>query len=202
VSKTFGRVSLFVAEIVEKVSLAVYTLTRLRDDPARANGHRTLTHTLPFAVGMGALTTWACTAGSKWAVMAVLFLTLGLALRGLFHKAAQSLGWIPITLLAAAAAYGTYLYLPADRGYPLLGVAVGVGCVVHLLGDLITRAGVPIFWPLPTGRRLWRMVGMPNALALTAGGRFETVLRGAFTLVSLAAVAALAYPGLLDRLTA
>lgn len=199
VAKTFGRVSLFVAEVVEKVSLAIYTLTRMRNDPERNNGHRTFTHTLPFAAGMGALTTWACTAGGVWAVIAVLFLMLGLAMRGLFHTFAQKLGWIPITLISAGAAYGTWYYLSPDRGYPLLGIAVGVGCVVHLFGDIITRAGVPIFWPLPTGRRMWRMVGVPDPLALTVGGRVETlVLRSAFTLVSLAAVAGLAAPALLE----
>jgi membrane-bound metal-dependent hydrolase YbcI (DUF457 family) len=201
VAKAFGRVSLFVAELVEKASLAVYSLTRLRNDPERDNGHRTLTHTLPFAVGMGALTTWACTAGGKWAVMGILFLMLGLAVRGLLHTFAEKAGWIIVTALAAGAAYATYLYLPAGRGYPLLGVAVGVGCVVHLLGDVVTSAGVPILWPLPTGRRLWRMVRAPRMLALTVGGRLETVvLRGAFTLVSLAAVLALAAPTLLERL--
>ena len=55
-------------------------------------------------------------------------------------------------------------------------------------------------WPLPTGRRLWRMVGVPDSLALTVGGKMETVvLRGAFTLVSLAAAVALAAPGILER---
>lgn len=195
VAKTFGRVSLFVAEVVEKASLGIYSLTRMRDDPPRENGHRTFTHTLPFAAGMGALTMWACTAGGKWAAMGVLFLMMGLALRGLFHTFAEKAGWIIITVLSAAAAYGAYLYLPAGRGYPLLGIAITVGCVMHLFGDFITRAGVPIFWPLPTGRRLWRMVGVPNALSVSVGGRVETILvRGVFTVVSLAAVAALAAP--------
>jgi membrane-bound metal-dependent hydrolase YbcI (DUF457 family) len=199
VAHTFGRVSLAVAEVVEKFSLVVYKLTRLKRDPDRANGHRTLTHTLPFAAGMGALTTWACGAGGKWAVLGVLFLMLGLALRGLAHTVAEKLGWIPITILSAAAAYGTYLYLPAGRGYPLLGVAVGVGCVVHLLGDIITREGVPILWPIPTGRRLWRMVGVPNVLAVEVGGRAEAILRGAFTVVSVGAALALVAPTVLDR---
>ncbi len=201
VANTFGRLSLFVAEVVEKASLAVYKLTRLKHDPERENGHRTLTHTLPFAAGMGALTTWACGAGGKWAVLGILFLMLGLALRGLFHTFAAKAGWIPITLLSGAAAYGTNVYLPAGRGYPLLGVAVGIGCVVHLLGDVITSAGAPILWPLPTGRRLWRMVGVPNIFAVSVGGKVETILlRGAFTLVAIAAVVGLALPAVLQRI--
>lgn len=200
VANAFGRVTLFVAEVMEKFSLAVYALTRMRDDPDRDNGHRTLTHTLPFAVGVGALTTWACGAGGAWAVVGILFVMLGLALRGLFHRWAQRAGWILITALAALAAYGTFLFLPADRGYPMLGVAVGVGCVVHLLGDVITSAGVPILWPIPTGRRLWRMIGVPNAVAVSVGGKVETiVLRGAFTIVAIAASVGLVGPTILAK---
>jgi membrane-bound metal-dependent hydrolase YbcI (DUF457 family) len=200
VANTFGRVSLFIAEVLEKFSLTVYRATKMKRDPDRDNGHRTLTHTIPFAVGIGWLTTAATGFGGKWAVIGILFFTLGLALRGLFHRWALRAGWILITALAVGAAYATFLYLPADRGYPMLGVAVGVGCFVHLLGDLITSAGVPILWPIPTGRRTWRMIGVPNALAIPVGGKVETVLlRGVFALVSIAAVVALVGTALLEK---
>ena len=45
VAHTFGVVSLFVVECVEKFSLGVYDLTKTRRDPRRHNGHRTFTHT-------------------------------------------------------------------------------------------------------------------------------------------------------------
>jgi membrane-bound metal-dependent hydrolase YbcI (DUF457 family) len=199
VAHTFGRASLFLAECLEKLSLGIYDMTRFKHDPKRHNGHRTFTHTLPFAILVGWLTTLGCTAGGKWAVMGILFFTLGLALRGIFHTWAARFGWIPITLISAGAAYGIYRYLPADRGYPLIGFAVGVGCVVHLLGDIVTREGVPILWPLPTGRRMWRMIGVPNAIAVKVGGRAEAFLRGAFALVSIAAAIALALPTILQR---
>jgi membrane-bound metal-dependent hydrolase YbcI (DUF457 family) len=200
VANTFGRLSLFAAEVIEKASLLVYRATRMRKDPRRENGHRTLTHTLPYAAGVGWLTTWACAQGGKWAVMGVLFLMLGLALRGVFHTWAVRAGWILITVLSGAAAYGTYLFLPADRGYPMLGFAVGVGCLVHLLGDMITSAGVPILWPLPLGRRMWRMIGVPNFAAVSVGGKVETiVLRGMFALVSIAAVGGLIAPTILEK---
>lgn len=201
VAHTFGRVSLFMAEVIEKFSHVIYSATRMRHDPHRHNGHRTLTHTIPFTVGVGWLTTWACWRGGKWAVLGILFFMLGLALRGLLGRGAERFGWIFITLVSAAAAYFTYLYLPPDRGYPMLGVAVGVGCFVHLMGDVVTSAGVPLLWPLPTGGgRMWRMFGVPNFLSVRVGGKVETVLlRGVFAIVCLAAAAALAGPGFLAR---
>jgi Predicted membrane-bound metal-dependent hydrolase (DUF457). len=54
-ARTFGVVSLFLAECVEKLSLGIYLLTRTKKDPRRRNGHRTFTHTLVFAILIGAL---------------------------------------------------------------------------------------------------------------------------------------------------
>ena len=200
VARTFGVFSLFVAEVVEKISLGVYHATRLRKDPDRQNGHRTLTHTLPFTALVGWGTTAACTRLGKWAVIGILFFMIGLALRGLFEAWAERAGWVVVTLVSAAAAYGTYLALPGDRGYPMLGLAVGVGCFVHLMGDIITSAGVPLLWPVPSRGRMWRMVAVPRSLALRVGGTVEVVvLRGAFTAVSILAVAGLVTPSLLAR---
>jgi hypothetical protein len=182
VAHTFGVFSLFVAEVIEKVSLGIYSATRMRHDPHRRNGHRTFAHF------------------GKWAVVGIIFVMAGMALRGLFDKWAERAGWLIVTLCAAAIAVFTAARLPGDRGYPLLGFAVGFGCVVHLLGDIITTAGVPILWPIPTGRRMWRMIGVPNGIAVKVGGKTETiVLRTAFTLVALLAIAALFAPQLLHR---
>jgi membrane-bound metal-dependent hydrolase YbcI (DUF457 family) len=200
VARTFGVVSLFIAEVMEKISLGVYHATKLSKDPDRENGHRTLTHTLPFTALVGWGTTALCTAYGKWAVIGILFFMIGLALRGLFDEWAKRAGWVIVTLLSASAAYLTYLYLPGDRGYPMLGLAVGVGCFVHILGDIITSAGVPILWPIPTGRRMWRMIGIPNAIAVEVGGTVEVViLRVAFTIVAILSAAGLAAPSLLRR---
>jgi len=202
VARTFGVLSLFVAEVIEKLSLAVYSLTRLKKDPDRVNGHRTLTHTLPFTVLVGWGTTALCTKFGKWAVIPILFLMMGLALRGLFHRWAERAGWLIVTLLSGGAAYYVFATLPADRGYPMLGLAVGVGCFTHLLGDIVTSAGVPILWPIPTGRRLWRMVGVPNMFALEVGGKVEVlVMRGLFVLVSMAAAWGLVGQDVVRRFT-
>jgi membrane-bound metal-dependent hydrolase YbcI (DUF457 family) len=200
IARTFGVASLFVAEVIEKLSLGVYHATRLSKDPDRENGHRTLTHTLPFTVLVGWGTTALCTAYGKWAVLGILFLMIGLALRGLFDEWAKRAGWVLVTGVSGIAAYFTYLHLPGDRGYPMLGFAVGVGCLVHLLGDIITSAGVPILWPIPTGRRMWRMIGLPNGIAVKVGGAVEVyLLRGAFMVVSLLSATGLLAPSVLRR---
>ena len=203
VAHTFGRVSMFVAEVVEKLSVGIYTATRLQHDPKRDNGHRTFTHTLPFTVLMGWGATYLCTQFGKWAVLSILFFTIGLAVRGVFEQWAKKAGWVITTLVSAAAAYYAFLNLDAGRGYPLLGFALGIGCFVHLMGDIITSAGVPILWPIPTGIKkiqMWRMIGVPNAISVEVGGKVEKfVLQGAFTIVSIASGMALVGNALLRK---
>nr|MDT0659702.1 metal-dependent hydrolase [Micromonospora sp. DSM 115978] len=200
VARTFGVFSLFIAEVIEKISLGVYHATKTGRDPQRTNGHRTLTHTIPFTVLVGWGTTALCAAYGKWAVIGILFFMIGLALRGLFDEWAKRAGWVIVTLVSAGAAYFTFLTLPGDRGYPMLGLAVGVGSFVHILGDMITRNGVPILWPIPIKRRMWTMISVPDAIAIKAGGRVEiVVLRVVFTVVSLLAAAGLLAPSLLRR---
>jgi membrane-bound metal-dependent hydrolase YbcI (DUF457 family) len=200
VARTFGVVSLFAAEVIEKVSLGVYYATKLSKDPRRNNGHRTLTHTIPFTVLVGWGTTWLGATYGKWAVIGILFFTIGLALRGLFDKWAERAGWVIVTLVSAAAAWFTFANLPGDRGYPLIGLAMGVGCFVHILGDMITRAGVPILWPIPIKRRMWMPIRLPSSIALRTGSKTETVLlRSIMTAVSVLAAIGLVAPSVLEK---
>ncbi|MER5459023.1 metal-dependent hydrolase [Micromonospora sp. NPDC002389] len=200
VARTFGVFSLFVAEVVEKISLGVYYATKLSRDPKRNNGHRTLTHTIPFTVLVGWGTTTLCVQYGKWAVIGILFFMIGLALRGLFDKWAARAGWVIVTLVSAGAAVFTAVNLPGDRGYPMIGLAVGVGSFVHILGDMITRAGVPILWPIPIKRRMWTPISLPDKIAMRAGGRTETVfVRTGLMVVSALAALGLVAPSVLEK---
>lgn len=202
VAHTFGVVSLFWAECLEKISLGVYNLTRRGGDPRRHNGHRTFTHTLIFNVALGAGTIALCARFGKWAVVGVLFVTFAMALRGLFETWAKRAGWIVVTLAAAAAAWGVHQTLPGGRGYPALGVAIGVGGIVHLLGDLLTDRGCPLFWPIPIKKRkLWHCVGVPDALAVKVGGKVEVLaLRTTFAAIAIIAGAVLLAPDVMRGL--
>jgi hypothetical protein len=47
---------------------------------------------------------------------------------------------------------------------------------------------------------MWRMIGIPNAIAVKVGGKVEVlVLRTAFTIISLLAIAGLIAPWALHR---
>jgi membrane-bound metal-dependent hydrolase YbcI (DUF457 family) len=82
----------------------------------------------------------------------------------------------------------------------MLGVALGVGGIVHLFGDMLTSHGCPILWPIPTGRRMWRYIGVPDAIATKVGGRVEVfVWRTVFVLIALVAAVGLFAPQLLHR---
>src|SRR5204862_6159272 len=127
----------------------VYGAARARREPRLRNGAGTCAHALPFSLGVGFGIFELCGHSGRWAVLGVLFVPVAMALRGLFEKWARRAGWLIVTLVAAGATSGAYALLPGNRGYPVLGVAIGVGGIVHLLGDMVTSHGCPILWPIP-----------------------------------------------------
>jgi membrane-bound metal-dependent hydrolase YbcI (DUF457 family) len=188
-ARVFGVVSLFIAECVEKMSLGIYLLTRSSKDPRRRNGHRTFTHTLVFAVLLGALLSFLAIRFGKPVVLGTLFFTIALAIRGVMAEWAKGRGWLVTTAVSLAVTVFAFAMLPAE-GYPLLGVAVGVGCLVHTLGDMITHHGCPLLWPIRIKGRAWYNVTLPGKLAVRAGGGFEraVLLPGLTVLACLAAL--------------
>jgi membrane-bound metal-dependent hydrolase YbcI (DUF457 family) len=200
VAHTFGVVSLFFAECVEKVSLGIYDLTKTRRDPRRHNGHRTFTHTLVFNVALGYGVFEALTHYGKTAVLITLFLTFAFALRGLFPGWSKRAGWIIVTAAAAYATWWADRHLPVHNAYPLLGIALGVGGIVHLLGDMITSHGCPTFWPMPLDKETWHCIGVPDDVAVKVGGKVEVyVLRTLFVVISVAAAIGLSGSWFVDQ---
>ncbi|MGW7319451.1 metal-dependent hydrolase [Streptomyces sp. NPDC054865] len=173
VARTFGPASAALSHLVDRVSTAVYNATRTAREAPRTGGHRTLTHTGVFAAALGGLVSTACGMLGKPAAVTVLFLLLGLAIRGLMGTWARRQGWAVTMLIAAAAAAAATLWLPEGRGYPILGLAVTVGSVTHCLGDMITKQGCPLAWPMVHRGKRWWEFAPPAALRIRAGGGFE-----------------------------
>jgi len=205
VVRAFGVVGEAVGHTMDGLALLVYNLTKSRKDPERHSGHRLLTHTAVFAVGLGVFTSLAAslpgtfvaggTTYSTGTAMALVIMwsCLHLSLFGLFErwtkKQRKKFGLIGVMLISGVLTLMTASALPAEtaRGqFWWLGLAVGSGAAVHCVGDAITRAGVPFVWPIPIGGRLWREIQLPSLLAIRAGGKFEcAALLPVLTLLTL-----------------
>lgn len=196
VARSFGFVSQIASEGINTVSAAFHGLTGTRRDGTRADGHRTLTHTLLFAVGLGVLVSSLVATFGKPAIIGTLFLTLGLAIRGLAGDWSKKQGWLAVSPSAALLSLIAWQTFPADTGSVSLGVAVTLGCVTHCIGDGITREGIPFLAPLVTvnGKRWWEFT-LPSLLRIRADGPFEKVVLLPALTIATVMLAVLAIPG-------
>lgn len=185
-ARSFGPVSQALAHLTERVSTTVYSLTRTRKDTQITNGHRTATHTLWFAFLAGAGTAALVSSFGKNAAIGVLFFMLGLALRGLAPDWSRKQDWLYVTGLSLALAVVVWFALPASVSSTALGAAVATGVVVHLLGDMITKRGVPLLGGIVRiGGKRWRNFRLPGLLRIRAGGGADTLLALACTAVTV-----------------
>lgn len=215
----FGRVMYWIAN---GLSLGVYGILHTHKDGPKENGHRTLFHTTLVAILMGLFVSFATSAGGttelwgnqySWgAIFAIIFLGifLHLALGGLFvkpiSKARSKFGPYLMMVFTAGITIAIALALGADgksatETYSWLGLAVGFGWFVHLMGDWITKMGVPLLFPIPWRGRLWWNFATPPFMRITAGGGVENyLLLPLFTIltIGLATWHILVYNGLVQ----
>lgn len=117
-------------------------------------GHRGATHSIAMALIIASLA-WL---PPGWGLLAALPMAIGTAAAARaagLGQGAQTAG------LLAVLGIGWSGHLPVQ-----LSVAVAVGMAVHVAGDMITRQGAAIFWPLSSDR-----VGGGG---FRAGGKWET----------------------------
>lgn len=182
IARSFGPVSQAAAHVVENCAQGFCNLTRSRRDDHCNNGHRTATHTVLFAVAAGILVAVLVSMFGKAAAVSILFFMLGLALRGLFPKWSKKNDWLVVTALSAAAAVVAWATVPDMASGVALGMAVAVGVITHLLGDSITKMGVPALAPIVRIKgKSWYDLAPPGLLRISASGPFDKILLTVFT---------------------
>jgi hypothetical protein len=71
----------------------------------------------------------------------------------------------------------------------LICKSIAVGYVYHIIGDLITKGGIPIFpipWHSRGGWQLWHHITLPNfKLAIETGGTINTILNYVMIVVDI-----------------
>jgi len=190
VARSFGPVSQTFAKGVDAVSLGYYSLTKGSRDRKRRGGHRTMSHPALFAALLGAGVSALVASFGREAIIGVLFVTLGLALRGLFGSWAKKRGWVVVTLSAAAVSVLSWTWFPQEVASTGLGVAVALGCATHCLGDAITKEGIPFLAPfVPWRGSRWWEIKLPSVLSIRAGGAFELGILGPALTVAAVAMA-------------
>jgi membrane-bound metal-dependent hydrolase YbcI (DUF457 family) len=115
-------------------------------------GHRNGTHSLLFAalVTIG-LTAWLSATGGPWVSFGILFFFSSLLVRTLTE--AHGLVCAAVSAIVAATVIAV---APGENWIPW---AVGIGCLLHMAGDLLTPEGVPPFWPVSKVRISLPIVG-------------------------------------------
>lgn len=149
---------------------------------------RHLSHTVVFALVLGAATTTGIAYGGPWVAAAV-------AALGVLLFDAVFGDWVLPVALAAGVWWwrevGDPLAALAETG-PLWGITVAAGCIVHCLGDAVTKSGCPFLFPLRIRGEAWYEIGPPQRLRFRTGGPVEKRL--VFPVTALATAAALIYP--------
>jgi membrane-bound metal-dependent hydrolase YbcI (DUF457 family) len=111
-----------------------------------SGGHRQKTHTLVFAGLMGVAAYFLLLLG-WWAVFGLFFICGAWALR-LLGPTKIKYAFFGFTIPAIAGGLAWYI---ADNFEPQWWMvwAVAGGSIMHLAGDIVTKGGVPLFWPIP-----------------------------------------------------
>lgn len=182
VSRSFGPLSLGLSHITENASQALVNLTRSSHDNYCGNGHRTATHTIWFALLAGAVASALIGAFGKNAAIGLLFLFLGLAIRGLLPGWSKKNDWLAVTTVSAALAGIAWYAVPHTASAIVMGSAVTIGVLTHLAGDFITKNGIPALAPLvPVSGHRWWDFGLPGPLRISASGPADKILLTVFT---------------------
>lgn len=132
-----------------------------------SGGHRNGTHSILGVIFFTVLT-WFIAQWNEWAYGFWMAFLVAIASAAMYKKFRMGSA-IAHTLITLAAGAGVvYLsgttYLPV---YPVV-VGVGVGAVAHILGDMLTKQGCPLLWPLSKARHKFA--------SLTTGSTAETVI--------------------------
>lgn len=175
-------------------SSVIQTTIRAKKDDPEPNPHRGFWHTPVAAILLGFLVYLATlgkgeidlplfgemTWGALVAMLVVAVLT-NLTLSTLFKEAmdkvrkSEGVGEVIAALISLLISFTLFLNIPKDDSFWWVGVAIAFGMIIHVLGDSLTTAGVPlfsfisVFW---TGKIWW----ITRFTKMKAGGAAENIL--------------------------
>lgn len=155
-------------------------LVHTKYDKDTETAHRGFYHTAVSAVLFGGLTAALCSipgAIGEAVSLVLAFTGVHIALSTVAKKVLKIKSGVQGALMATVASLGAVLLLwfmlPDSSDYTSIGIAFGVGWLIHLLGDMCTTQGVPILWPIPIRGKMWWRIRL---LPIKAGGVIENMV--------------------------
>lgn len=180
-TRLLGPITKGISRILRAGSGWLYARTKGPRDENCSGTHRHLSHTLLFALILGGICAVTTAVGGPWTVAGWLAFGVLLAADRLgriawWTFAAGAASWLPATLAAGQPLGPAALGALTEFAGLSAGIAVGLGCFVHCLGDSVTEAGTPWLFPLPLAGETWYEIRPPAWLRFRAGGPFEHIV--------------------------
>ncbi len=198
VGRSLGAVTELVAGHLRDVSRQIYrrTATAVELRKPQDGGHRHLTHTVPACLTFGvvAMVLSLLPLGAALLVLSMSALGLGTAALKL-KKDWGTLKQRRKAVVVVSVLLAMYVYWGAGAAPPawLLGLTVFVGALTHVLGDWLTKSGVPLAWPFVVHGKRWWMFRSPVAFRTDDASPVEAGIRVA-SLVGIPVVMLLGTP--------
>lgn len=182
---SFGIVTKYMSKLMYWTSSTIYIGTKTSEDTAKKSGHRKLTHTIVYNLILGSLLWLTFDIASVQYIVIALLITLGI--RGLLAEGLNV--YFPIDLngrkkskrilkteQGSAIIVGcvvSFLLYSAHITFVSwhLALIIFAGCIIHLVGDCCTPAGVPLLWPAPISGKTWYNFSFP--VTFDAGKQIE-----------------------------
>lgn len=187
-----GVVGVLLSKSMRAFSSLIQGLVRSKGDGSPGDPHRGFWHTFAaaFLVGLGTSALTSINVKlftilntpitvATFSVLFILYISLQLLMASLFKafykKTKKNMsGAILLQIGSLFVSFIILISLPPELSYAWVGAAVTLGWVLHLFGDMLTVAGVPVLWPLKyRGKRWWNFRFPFN---IKAGGFIENGL--------------------------
>lgn len=169
------------------------------DDP-----HRSFYHTALSALLAGALFSFLCSpvidfnlgpvpVNGRMMALVLAFISTDLSLStiiGSVWKSKKLVDTVVSLGMSFAIAWFLLHSMPSGIPYTIVGVSLGVGYLIHIIGDCFTTSGAPVFFPIKIRGKLWYDI---RFLKIKAGGVVENfVFMPLFIIVVVVSLIAIA----------
>lgn len=201
---TLGPIGSILSKLMRAFSSLIQNLIRSKSDSMGSDPHRGFWHTIIAALFAGLVVTALTridvklfTIGNveitvaEFIVIFIIYISLQLFMASLFksfYKKSKGnvIGQIIINIGSIITSILLVFMLPKDLSYNWVGVAVSFGWIAHLIGDMMTVAGVPVLFPLKIRGKRWWNLRFP--LGIRAGGWIEmSILMPLFGIITIIA---------------